>query len=74
LSIAEFLDTTKLAKLGRVKGPKRSGRPPTPAALRRTERLTLNFTPGERRRLAKRAGAQSLSDYLRDLVLAKELR
>jgi hypothetical protein len=45
------------------------GRPPIPSELRRTERVTINLTTGEREGLQKAAGGESLSDFVRRLVL-----
>jgi hypothetical protein len=49
----------------------RVGRPPLPPAERRSERLMVNLTPGERRRLAAAAErrGETVSDLLRDLAL-----
>lgn len=53
-----------------------SGRKPIPEAERRSERLMVNLTPKERRKVerAARAKALSVSDYLRDLVLSDVAR
>ena len=48
---------------------KRMGRPPIPSELRRTERVTINLTEVERDRLQRAAGDESLSDFVRRLVL-----
>jgi hypothetical protein len=45
------------------------GRPPIDPELRRTERVTINLTQGERDGLERAAGDESLSDFVRGLVL-----
>ena len=45
------------------------GRPEISPELRRTERVTINLTSGERDGLQKAAGEESLSDFVRRLVL-----
>lgn len=52
---------------------KRGPRPKKPAD-RLTERITLNFTPGEYRdlrRLSRAHGEERPSDYVRDLIYRK---
>jgi len=45
------------------------GRPPIPQEQRRGERVMVNLTASERDQLQEAAGEESLSDFVRRLVL-----
>jgi len=47
----------------------RIGRPPLPPRDRRSEKLLVALTRGERRRLERVVGAEPLSTYMRRVVL-----
>jgi hypothetical protein len=48
---------------------RRVGRPPLPPKDRRSEKLLVTLTRGERRRLERVVGAEPLSTYMRRVVL-----
>lgn len=67
-SIAAY--TCGMAKKRPAKPPAPArGRPPKKPADRRSERLTIKLTPGERAGLAAAAGDEDLTVWARDLLL-----